>query len=146
MKKNRIGFVCMANFCRSPVAEVIFKNFLKESNIDFFSAGIQPIAETDMDIRSKTYLIDNGFKIYEAHIPKQINITMIKNSQVIYAMDHLILMILIKTFPTYSKIFKLINHNNKKMKIPDPYKMRDKEYIEVMNSIKKVSMNIISNF
>ena len=146
MKKNRIGFVCMANFCRSPVAEVIFKNFLKESNIDFFSAGIQPIAETDMDIRSKTYLIDNGFKIYEAHIPKQINITMIKNSQVIYAMDHLILMILIKTFPTYSKIFKLINHNNKKMKIPDPYKMKDKEYIEVMNSIKKVSMNIISNF
>lgn len=146
MKKNRIGFVCMANFCRSPVAEVIFKNFLRESNIDFFSAGIQPIAETDMDIRSKNYLIDNGLKIYEAHIPKQINITMIKNSQVIYAMDHLILMILIKTFPTYSKIFKLINLKNKKMKIPDPYKMKDKEYIEVMNSIKKVSMNIISDF
>ena len=61
----------MANYCRSPVVE----NLLKERfdhKYEFFSAGILPISQANMDTRSLAFLNENNVN-HDFHTPKKIN-------------------------------------------------------------------------
>ena len=94
-----IGFVCMANYCRSPVAKVLFKNRFKSIlNVD--SAGLSPMVSAGMDPRSISYLKENN-KIYEIHNPKKIDKNFLNSSNIVFAMDILVLMHLNKTYKNY---------------------------------------------
>ena len=39
-KYNKLIFVCTGNTCRSPMAEAIYKNLDKETDIKVFSRGL----------------------------------------------------------------------------------------------------------
>ena len=68
MKKS-FCIVCVANYCRSPVVE----NFLKkryENKYEFFSAGLSPISQPNMDLRSLKFLKENNVK-HSFHTPKK---------------------------------------------------------------------------
>ena len=69
--KPQICIVCFANFCRSPVAEIILNN-LYGNEYNFFSAGIQPLPKADMDLRSQSFLSSREYN-FSIHNPKKIN-------------------------------------------------------------------------
>ncbi len=131
-----IGFVCMANYCRSPVAKVLFKNKFKNI-LKVDSAGLSPMVSAGMDPRSISYLKDNN-KICEIHNPKKIDKNFLNSSNIVFAMDILILMHLNKTYKNYRSKFKLFTYQHKNLQIKDPYNLSKEKYKNVMDEIKFV--------
>ena len=79
----------MANYCRSPVAKMLFKNKFGDTfKID--SAGIQPKISAGMDARSVNFLKENNIPL-EIHNPKKIDRNFFNSSNIIFAMDTTIL-------------------------------------------------------
>ena len=94
-----VSFVCLANYCRSPVAEMILKNKFKNS-LKVDSAGINPMVSAGMDSRSVDYLKENNI-YYEIHNPKKIDKNFLNSSDVVFAMDAMVLMNLNKTYKNF---------------------------------------------
>ena len=131
-----IGFVCMANYCRSPVAKVLLKNKF-ESLLRVDSAGLRPMVSAGMDPRSVNYLKEND-KIYEIHNPKKIDKNFLGSSNIVFAMDTVVLMHLNSSFRNYRDKFKLFTYQHKNVHIKDPYKLSKEKYKTVMDEIKFV--------
>ena len=132
-----IGFVCLANYCRSPVAKMILKNKFKHS-LKVDSAGINPMVSAGMDSRSVDYLKENNI-IFEMHNPKKIDKNFLNSSDVIFAMDVMVLMHLNKTYKNFRHKFKLFTHQQGNLQIKDPYRLSEEEYKNVMDKIKFVA-------
>jgi|TARA_Y200000002_G_scaffold381919_1_gene397301 protein-tyrosine-phosphatase len=135
-EKKSIGFVCLANYCRSPVAKTILKNKFKDS-LKVDSAGINPMVSAGMDSRSIDYLKENNIA-HEIHNPKKIDKNFLNSSDIVFAMDALILMHLNKTYKNFRHKFKLFTHQQRNVQINDPYKMSEEEYKIIMDKIKFV--------
>lgn len=131
-----IGFVCLANYCRSPVAKMMLKNKFKNS-LKVDSAGINPMVSAGMDSRSADYLKENNIA-YEVHNPKKIDKNFLISSDIVFAMDTMILMHLNKTYKNSRHKFKLFTHQQRNLRIKDPYRLPEEEYKNVMNQIKFV--------
>ena len=131
-----IGVVCFANYCRSPVAEVLLKNKFNNS-LKISSAGINPMVTAGMDSRSINFLKKNN-QSFEIHNPKRIDKTFINSSDIVFAMDTLVLMHLNTVFKNYRNKFKLFTYQHRNMQITDPYKFSEEEYKIVMDEIKFV--------
>ena len=94
-----ISVVCMANYCRSPVAEYLL-NDMYGSKYTFNSYGISPLFGVSMDKRSeKCYLI---IILGILDIIQKINASILKNSKLL-ALDYEILSILNKMYPKSQK-------------------------------------------
>ena len=139
---KKIVVVCFANYCRSPVAEYLLKN--KYKNYEISSAGIRPLAMSTMDKRSVSFLNEQGFASV-IHNPKRINQTLIKDSDIIYALDVPVLMQLNNEFPSFKAKFKLLNHQNPKVNLSDPYQYSDDDYRLIMMNIKIVCESLEIN-
>ncbi len=135
-EEKSIGFVCLANYCRSPVAENLFKKkFSNSFKVD--SAGINPMIAAGMDLRSVKYLKNNDVP-HKMHIPKRIDKKFLNSSHIIFAMDTLVLMQLNKIFKNYRNKFKLFTYQHRNLQINDPYKLSNEKYESVMDEIKFV--------
>ena len=134
--KRSISFVCLANYCRSPVAEMILKNKF-ENLLKVDSAGINPMVSAGMDSRSLDFLKENNIA-YEVHNPKKIDKNFLNSSDVVFAMDLKVLMHLNKTYKNFRHKFKLFTHQQRNLQIEDPFKLSEEEYKNVMNKIKFV--------
>tara|TARA_Y100001980_G_C14282992_1_gene116765 strand:+ start:115 stop:558 length:444 start_codon:yes stop_codon:yes gene_type:complete len=132
--------ICIANYCRSPVVEVLLKTRFGDK-YEFFSAGISPIALPNMDPRSLRYLQENSIK-YSFHNPKKINKKMLNYFDKFLAVDPYVLNFLNITYPKYKHKFFLLTKQFNDLKILDPYQMKTNEYLEVMNSIGYVAKKI----
>lgn len=133
---NSVGVVCLANYCRSPVAKELLRNKFKNSlRVD--SAGINPFVSAGMDARSNDYLKENGIS-FEIHNPKKIDKSFLTSLDVIFAMDTHVLMHLNKTYKNFRNKFKLFTFQHRNIQIKDPYSLSAKEYKKVMNNIKFV--------
>lgn len=131
-----VSFVCLANYCRSPVAEMILKNKFKNS-LKVDSAGINPMVSAGMDSRSVDYLKENNI-YYEIHNPKKIDKNFLNSSDVVFAMDAMVLMHLNKTYKNFRHKYKLFTYKQRNLQIKDPYELSDEEYKNVMDKIKFV--------
>ena len=123
----------MANYCRSPVVEKLIQKKYRE-NVDASSAGIFPLAEASMDPRSRDFLNTLGIENL-MHTPKKITKIIIEGSDLVLALDLHVLMSLNQEFPSNMKKFKLLNYQNPSINIPDPYRLSDDEYLDVMKRI-----------
>ena len=134
--KRSISFVCLANYCRSPVAKVLlqnkFKNVLKVN-----SAGINPMISAGMDLRSVKYLKEHNC-FFEIHNPRGIDKNFLNFSDIIFAMDIKVLMYLNKNYRRHVNKFKLFTYKHANMQIKDPYNLSDEEYKSVLDNIKFV--------
>lgn len=137
--KYKILTVCMANYCRSPVAKYLLQRRSNTHEIE--SAGIFQFDKSGMDIRSHNYLNDRYGEM-PFHQPRKITQKMIIESDIVFAMDIKILLELNKNFKNYSEKFKLFSLKNKNIIINDPYKFNDKDYIEIMDKIDYVASKI----
>lgn len=133
----QICVVCVANFCRSPVAEHLLRIKFK-NRFNLISAGINPISHPNMDPRSEKFLQSCGLENI-SHFPRKINKTIINDSEYVFALDHYVLSILNKVYGINFKKVKLLNFQNNKLLTPDPYRMGDSDYLEVMKNIKLIS-------
>ena len=136
-EKISVGFVCLANYCRSPVAKMIFKKKFKNS-LKIDSAGINPFVSAGMDSRSFNYLKENNIDI-EVHNPKKINNFFLNSNDIVFAMDVMVLMHLNKTYKNFRHKFKLFTYKQRNLQIKDPYRLIDEEYKNVMDDIKFVA-------
>tara|TARA_B100001057_G_C22838525_1_gene946120 strand:- start:2115 stop:2534 length:420 start_codon:yes stop_codon:yes gene_type:complete len=132
----KICIVCYANYCRSPVAEHLFKNKFPIQHI-FFSRGLSPKTSSNMDPRSQKYLENVGIKKI-MHFPKKITLNDLKESDLILALDPLILNDLNLKFPSYRFKIKSMNFMCPKIILQDPYTLNDEGYVSVMRKITEV--------
>ena len=131
--------VCMANYCRSPVAQHLLKH--RFTNLNFDSAGIQPISRPHMDRRSEKFLKSLSIDGLQ-HFPKRISQKIISNSKIVFALDPMVLMQLNKMFPNEARKFLLLNYKDSKNIIYDPYTMDDNSYMDVMKNIQNIVENL----
>ena len=139
MKKS-FCIVCIANYCRSPVVENLLKNRFEEK-YEFFSAGISPISQPNMDPRSLEFLKENNVN-HGLHTPKKINNKMLNYFDKFLAVDFYVLNQLNITYPKYRNKFLSLTSQFSDINIIDPYHFQADEYTRTMNDIKFVSDNI----
>ena len=139
----KIVIVCFANYCRSPVAEYLLKEDYKD--IEFFSAGMDPYPDSNMDKRSISFLEGMGIKNI-THNPRKITKEMIEACDFILAMDLKILQALNLKFPQYSKKFKIFSYRETSVDLSDPFKNDLKKYNEIMTNIKYLCKNFLQRF
>lgn len=139
MKKS-FCIVCIANYCRSPVVENLLKNRFEEK-YEFFSAGISPISQPNMDPRSLEFLKENNVN-HGLHTPKKINNKMLNYFDRFLAVDFYVLNQLNITYPKYRNKFLSLTSQFSDINIIDPYHFQADEYTRTMNDIKFVSDNI----
>lgn len=136
-EQRSISFVCLANYCRSPVAKMIFKDKFKNS-LKVDSAGLNPIVSAGMDLRSLDYIKEKNIA-YEVHNPKKVDKKFLKSSNIVFAMDTMVLMHLNKTYKNFRHKFKLFTYQHRNLQINDPYRLSEEEYKNVMDKIKFVA-------
>ena len=127
--------VCFANYCRSPVAEVLLSEKYKDFN--FISAGIEPKVDSTMDKRSIEYLSEKNIEL-KLHTPKKITNDMVNGCDEIFALDLFVLSQLNKLFPNNMHKFKMLNYQSPEIQIEDPYNYDKDNYFLVMKKINRV--------
>ena len=134
MINKRVCIVCFANFCRSPVAELLLKVRFENEGIIFTSAGINPMPTAGMDKRSQDYLKNRGINNF--HNPRQIKKSIIDESDLILALDIYVLSHLNKSYPKDHAKIKLFNYKHPELPIFDPFKLKEiEEYTNIMERI-----------
>lgn len=139
IKKKSFCVICIANYCRSPVLEHLLKKRYPQH--EFFSAGLSPLFEPNMDIRSSNFLEKNNVHNI-LHSPKKLSKKILNYFDYIVAVDIIVLNELNKIFPKYSFKFKLATSQFKNIELNDPYHLSDIEYEDIMEKILYVSKNI----
>ena len=130
----------MANYCRSPVVENLLKKRFGQK-YEFFSAGILPISQPNMDARSLAFLDGNNVN-HDFHTPKKINKKMLNYFDKFLAVDYYVLNQLNMAYPKYKHKFESLTRQFRDINIIDPYQLQAEEYMKIMNDIKYVSDNI----
>ena len=133
--QERVSFciVCIANYCRSPVFELLLRKKYGDK-FEFFSAGLHPMSKATMDPRSSEYLKSLGIKNV-LHTPKKISNKMLNYFDFFIAVDMIVLNALNTTFPQFKNKFFLSSKNLKNVYIEDPYTMDNEEYLKIMEKI-----------
>ncbi|MCI9406904.1 MAG: low molecular weight phosphotyrosine protein phosphatase [Clostridia bacterium] len=127
-----VAFVCLGNICRSPMAELIFKDLIKERKLDL-SFRVSSFGTSDCEEGNSIYppakrtLIMHG--IPGSHVAKQISLKDVKNNDYILVMDSSNLLDMLRlTGGNYGeKIFKLCSFTHRPRDVADPWYTRDFE-------------------
>ena len=127
-----VTFVCLGNICRSPMAELIFKNLVNERELGL-SFRISSFGTSDCEEGNPIYhpakktLIMHG--IPGNHVAKQISLKDIKNNDYVLVMDSSNLFDILRlTGGEYGeKIFKLCSFTENPRDVADPWYTRDFE-------------------
>ena len=147
-----VAFVCLGNICRSPMAELIFKNLLDERGLssDF---RVSSFGTSDCEEGSAIYpqakktLVMHG--IPGSHTARQISLADVKNSDYIMVMDSGNLMDVLRlTGGKYGeKIFKLCSFTASPRDVADPWYTRDFEraYEDILDGCKSFLGYVLNN-
>ena len=127
-----VTFVCLGNICRSPMAELIFKNMVKERGLEL-SFVITSCGTSDCEEGNPIYeparrtLAAHG--ISGSHVARQLTLRDIKNNDYILVMDSSNLMDVLRlTCGGYGeKIFKLCSFTARPRDVADPWYTDDFE-------------------
>jgi len=125
--------VCIANICRSPVAEVLLKHKLNE-DFNISSAGVYAREYETMDPRSIKYLESKNLSNF-FHLSKIISSKSLDSADIVLSLDSEIRKEIIRLFPRYTaKVFLL--SEDQTIGIQDPYKLKDIQgYFRIMEEI-----------
>ena len=139
----RILVVCVANYCRSPVAEKILQEILNGHDIS--SAGINPYPSTMMDSRSLDFLQKKNIKDTN-HLPKRVTREMIDYHDLVLAMDITVLHFLNDLSPNNKSKYKIFNFLDNSISVTDPFKFSEHEYNLIMKNIHELCIKIKQYF
>jgi protein-tyrosine-phosphatase len=139
-RKKSFCIICIANYCRSPVAENLLKKKFG-NKYEFFSAGISPISLPNMDPRSLNFLKENNIN-HDFHTPKRISKNMLSYFDKFLAVDFYVLNQLNINYPKFRNKFLSLTGQFNDVNIVDPYHFKAEEYLKTMNNIKHVAERI----
>ncbi|MGE3317663.1 MAG: low molecular weight protein-tyrosine-phosphatase [Candidatus Berkiella sp.] len=145
MKNKPVGvlFVCTANYCRSPTAEVIFDDIVEKANLaEYFlidSAGTHGVfAGSAPDPRAQAMAKRYGLKMQHI-VSRQITLNDFHEFDYIVAMDHSNLAHLQAICPStlQHKIALLLSYANDPitLEVPDPYSGGEQGFLQVYELI-----------
>ncbi len=121
-KNPLITFLCTGNICRSPIAEYLFREKIKNKMLSYkvTSIGLL-ISGIHISKNSEIVLKKNGIDA-SAHISKRINRSIVRKSKLIITMTNKHKKKVIRSFPeAISKVFTLAEVSNSEGDVKDPY-------------------------
>jgi protein-tyrosine phosphatase len=153
MIQKKILFVCLGNICRSPLAEAIFINKVKERNkaqyfeVDSCGTSNYQIGDTP-DYRTVANATKNG--IVMNHIARQLRQHDLDYFDLIVAMDkmnHRDILRLAKNDVQQKKIILMRNFDSigKGQDVPDPYHGNERDFQEVFEILNRTMENFIND-
>jgi protein-tyrosine phosphatase len=136
-------FVCTANICRSPMAMVLFQDYLKadgkEWRID--SAGTWSMAGADMAQKTRMVLAGHGHSPGK-HSSKPVDDNMLAEYDLILTMEQGHKEALKIEFPDHAhKVFQLSEMLGQNYDIPDPIGKSMMDFEETYSEIRQILHN-----
>jgi protein-tyrosine phosphatase len=133
---NRILVLCVGNICRSPTAEYILKQHIKNQGITVSSAGLAALQGKPVDETAQKIALEHGVDM-SPHIAQQVNSKIIYENDVILVMQQGHLEDLYARYPEVrGKVF-LLGKWIDNAEISDPYRKSDEAFIHVYNLIER---------
>lgn len=137
---NKLIYVCTGNTCRSPMAEVIFKNLDQESEVKVFSRGLVVLFGEPINPKAEIVLKKHDLEINN-HISKGLKESEIDDTTLILAMTQAHQRKIMEAFPNAKDVFTIKEYAGESGDVVDPYggTLVDYEdcYIELARLVKK---------
>ncbi|MCX7515045.1 low molecular weight protein-tyrosine-phosphatase [Frateuria sp. STR12] len=133
---NSILVVCLGNICRSPVAEFLFRRELGERGIRVGSAGLGALVGHPMDENAAALLEDGGIDA-SGHRARQLEASMLREADLILAMERRHLNSVVRLAPEASGKVFLFDKWHAGGDVPDPYRRSRRVFEQVHDSIKR---------
>ena len=128
-------FVCQGNICRSPMAEGYFRHQLAQEGCSTTvgSAGLGALVGYPADPKAQTLMLRHGIDI-SAHRARQLNLDIVKESDVIFVMTEQQRSALEQQF-SMAKGRTFLLGKWRQVEIRDPYKAPDAVFEEAYHLI-----------
>ncbi|MFJ3487679.1 low molecular weight protein-tyrosine-phosphatase [Pseudomonas sp. NPDC090202] len=118
---NNVLVVCVGNICRSPMAEAMLRQRVRDPRIDISSAGTHAMLNSSMDPLARAVLQVNGVEAHK-HRSRQMDRQMLYNADLILLMEHRQMQSVLKLAPEVRGKTFLIGKWQHEMEIADPYR------------------------
>jgi protein-tyrosine phosphatase len=119
---KRILIICVGNICRSPTAEYMFRHRLSSASTSIQSAGLGAMVGQRMDPAALEILGENGIE-GEAHRARQVTSSMLRDADLVLAMEQEHVSRLMRMVPEASGKMMLLDRWERRGDIPDPYRL-----------------------
>jgi protein-tyrosine phosphatase len=144
-KYNKLIFVCTGNTCRSPMAEAIYKNLDKETDIKVFSRGLVVLFGEPINPKAEIVLKKHDLEINN-HISKGLKESEIDENTLILTMTNTHKRKIQNTYPNAVNVFTIKEYVGENGDVVDPYGGSLVEYeecyIELARLVKKTVYKI----
>ena len=119
-KYNKLIFVCTGNTCRSPMAEAIYKNLDKETDIKVFSRGLVVLFGEPINPKAEIVLKKHDLEINN-HISKGLKESEIDENTLILTMTNTHKRKIQNTYPNAVNVFTIKEYVGENGDVVDPY-------------------------
>ena len=133
---KRILFVCVGNICRSPTAEYLLRHRLAQSDFEVGSAGLSAVVGAPMDPMALELLRKHGIEGSE-HRGRQLTADMLRQSDLILAMEKSHAASIIRGNPEVSGKVFLLGKWQSTTDIPDPFRQPRSAFVHAYRLIDK---------
>ena len=131
---KRILIVCVGNICRSPTAEYLFRHHLSAAGASIESAGLGALVGKPMDPLALQILSEHGVD-GSAHRARQITAAMLRDADLVMAMEREHVARLMRLAPEASGKVMLLDRWGQAGDIPDPYRQSREAFDHVYQLI-----------
>ncbi len=118
---SNVLVVCVGNICRSPMAEAMLRQRVRNDRVAISSAGTHAMLSSTIDPFAKAVLQVNGVDPH-GHRSRQIDRQMLHDADLILLMEHRQMQSVLKLAPEVRGKTFLIGKWQQEMEIADPYR------------------------
>lgn len=139
-KYQKIIFVCTGNTCRSPIAEAIFKNLEKVSDIKVISRGLVVLFAEPLNPKAEIIIKKHDLDLSN-HVSKGLKASDIDENTIILTMTESQKKKVLELYPETKEVFTIKEYAGENGDVTDPYggTLMDYEecYFELGRLVKK---------
>lgn len=135
---QRILLVCVGNICRSPTAEYLLRDRLRDASLEISSAGLGALEDHPMDATAASLLTEHGIDA-SAHRGRQLQATMLREVDLVLVMEKSHAARIARLAPEASGKVLLLGKWLGEKEIPDPYGQSRPAFEHVYGLIEQAS-------
>jgi len=139
-KYKKLIFVCTGNTCRSPIAEAIYKNLEKVSDMQVLSRGLVVLFSEPLNPKAEIVLKKHDLELLD-HVSNGLNASDIDDETMILTMTANQMKKIQEEYPDTKNIYTIKEYAGESGDVVDPYggTLMDYEecYIELGRLVKK---------